>query len=48
MELKLELRGAVKTALYRIAVAYGDHLGEVQLPTPELRQRLDGYRQFLE
>ena len=30
MELKLELRGAVKTALYRIAVAYGDHLKEVQ------------------
>ena len=47
MELKLELRGAVKTALYRIAAAYGDHITEVPLPK-ELGQRMDGYRQFLE
>lgn len=47
IELKLELRCAIKTSLYRICNAFGDHISAVQL-APEFKQKIENYRTFLE
>ncbi len=47
VELKQELRSAVKTSLYRISVSFGEHLAAVPL-MPEHKQKMENFRLFLE
>ena len=47
LQLKQELRVALKSSLFRICVAFGEHLEALPLP-PELRQRLHSYQTFAE
>lgn len=47
LQLKQELRVAIKSSLYRITVAFGDHLNSVALPL-EYQKRISNYQNFLE
>jgi nucleoporin NDC1 len=45
--LKQELRGAVRAAIYRIVVPFGDHLSAVPL-SGEHTKKINSYQQFME
>jgi len=47
LALRQELRAAVKAALYRIVVTFGEHILEVPLPA-HLRAKVLSYQRFLE
>ena len=47
LQLKQELRVVLKSSLFRICVAFGEHLEALPL-APELRQRLHSYQTFSE
>ncbi len=46
-QLKQELRGAVRTSIYRIVAAFGEHISAVQMPA-DVKQKIDSYKNFLE
>lgn len=46
-QLKYELRAAIKTALYRITIKFGDHLSAVPVP-PEFDKRVSNFLHFME
>jgi nucleoporin NDC1 len=46
-QLKYELRAAIKAAIYRIVVKFGDHINEVPVP-PEYGKRIQNFLNFLE
>ena len=47
LQLKQELRVALKSSLFRICVIFGDHLDALPI-APELRNRLNNYQTFSE
>jgi nucleoporin NDC1 len=47
VELKLELKCAIKTSLYRITTSFGEHISAVPL-APEFKQKIENYKMFLE
>ncbi len=47
VQLKQELRSAVKTSLYRITGAFGEHISAVQM-APELKRKVENYKNYLE
>lgn len=47
LQLKQELRSAVKTAIYRITTAFGEHISSISL-TPENKQKIESYQNYLE
>ena len=47
LQLKQELRVALKSSLFRICVAFGEHLDALPL-APELRKKINNYQSFAE
>ncbi|TRY70595.1 hypothetical protein TCAL_07327 [Tigriopus californicus] len=47
IQLKQELRSAVKTSIYRITNAFGSHVSAISVPA-EFQQKLDNYTRFQE
>jgi len=47
VQLKRELRAAVKAAIYRIVVTFGEHILAVPLPK-DLQQKMKNYQTFME
>ena len=45
--MKQELRSSLKTSLYLICNAFGDHISEIPL-TPEYRQKIESFKRFME
>ena len=46
-QLKQELRTSLKSSIYRIVNAYGDHLDSISIPT-EWHKKLHSYKTFHE
>ena len=46
-QLKQDLRTALKSSIYRIVNAYGDHLDSISIPT-EWHKKLHSYKVFHE
>ncbi len=47
LQLKQELRAAVKSSLYRIISTFGEHITAVPMQ-PEVRQKVENYKAFME
>lgn len=47
IQLKQELRSAIKTSIYRITNAFGSHVSAISVPG-EFQQKLDNYTRFQE
>jgi hypothetical protein len=47
LQLKQELRVAIKSSIYRVTEAYGVHLENINLPN-EAQKKINNYKMFLE
>jgi hypothetical protein len=47
IQLKQELKCAIKTSIYRICLTFGDSVTGIQLPQ-EFKVKLENFRNFLE
>ena len=47
VQLKQELRSALKTSIYLVCNAFGDHISEVPM-AQEHRQKIESFKNFME